>query len=547
MGAILMEKPNQVLCSNLKLGDISLHLIKNSLEPQNEVKCEAGLATACASYTMYLNPGEFKELEFRIPMDKTIVIKKNLYREGTYESLKRDMIHAWKDKMSEAVSVTLPDKKLEKAFKTNVSYMMLFYDGKSITPGPFNYHHFWFRDASYLLQALLKMGFVEETKEVLLTYPSRQKINGFFHSQQSEWDSNGQAIWIIAEYYRVTKDRTSLRKLISCVYIGALWIVNKLKTTEKNEVPYKGIMPLGLSAEHFGANDSYYWDDYWSLRGLLDAKFLLEELPEESFNISKIDEAIQNLKQNLEASLNWANEKFDKPYLPISPSRYMDSAAIGSVATIYPLKIFSPNDERVLNTMEFLENHCFTNGVFFHDIYHSGHGTYLNMHIAQLYLARKDPKALRIIHWMRDIATNTFTWPESIHPFTYGGVIGDGHHGWAAADFLMVIRNMLFREENDLLIFTPVIPREWLSVFEILEIKNAPSYFGTVKFSYEVTKHNELEIHIHNQYTKTPTAIEINLPVNILKIDIDDHFQEINDNKFLISPSTNFLRVFFES
>ncbi|MDD5456794.1 MAG: hypothetical protein PHV30_07155 [Candidatus Margulisbacteria bacterium] len=546
LGLLLMEKPHHVLCSNFKQGDVSLQIVKKPINSKYDSKCDAGLATACAGYDIYLNPGEQKELEFRIPMDKKIIIKKELYREGSYDKYKQDTVNEWKKKLQDSIQISIPDKKLEKAFKTNISYLMLFYDGKSITPGPFSYHHFWFRDAAYLLQALAKAGFINETREVLHTYPSRQKLNGVFHSQLSEWDSNGQAIWTIAEYYRLTKDKETLRKLLPSVHSGARWLIDKLNKTANKDIPYQGLMPDGLSAEHFGANDCYYWDDYWALKGLIDAKFLIEQLPDEKIDTRRIGKAIERLQKNINDSLLYANKKFDKPCLPISPTRYMDSAAIGSLATIYPLKIFDPTDERLVNTMEFLEQNCFTNGVFFHDINHSGHGTYLNMHVAQVYLAQRNPKALDILQWMLNIATHTFTWPESIHPFTFGGVIGDGHHGWAAADFLMVVRNMLFVEENDVLVLTPVIPKDWVSLFEIIEVKNALSYFGNINFKYEVVKNHELTILIENVYDVPPKNIEINLPVKIVSVEINDTVLEINANKFLVSPTTAFIKVTFE-
>ncbi|MEK6556868.1 MAG: hypothetical protein AABZ14_01010, partial [Candidatus Margulisiibacteriota bacterium] len=545
LGVVLMQKPQQVLCSNLKDGDVTLQFSRKDAPSQYESVCNAGLCTASAGYTVYLNPGEDQTFEFRIPMDAKMTIARIIFSEGTFEGYEQNVVSDWKRKLQESISISIPDKKLEKAFKTNIAYMLLFFDGNSIAPGPFNYHHFWFRDAAYLLQALCKSGFAAETRQVLLTYPSRQKLNGFFYSQQTEWDSNGQAIWIIAEYYRMTGDKDLVRKLIASVQLGARWIIKKLKSTASLEVPYKGIMPIGLSAEHFGGNDHYYWDDYWSLQGLLDARFLMDELPEEHLVTKDMDHAIATLRVDIEASMAWANTKLDKPSLPIAPTRYVDSAAIGNLVTVYPLNLLSIEDERLTNTVEFLRENCFVNNVFFHDINHSGHGTYLNMHLVQYYLQKRDPRALDILQWMTNIATHTFTWPESIHPFTFGGVVGDGHHGWAAADFIMAVRHLLFYEQEDILVLTPVIPTDWISLFETLEVKHAPSHFGQINFRYEVTRKNELEIQINNVYTRLPKAIEINLPVIIESIQIDNFSQEVNDKKFLTSPSTTNIRVFF--
>lgn len=547
LGLILKDSPTRILLSNFDKGDINELLSNKSHTTPHDIKCSAGLVTAGAEYNLFLNPNEEKTIECRIPMDKTNVISKEAYLEGNYDNYKQRTLVEWGSKVAEGIEISIPDKRLEKAFKTNVSFLLLFHDGKSITPGPFNYHNFWFRDAAYLLQALFKCGFFEESKEVLQTYPSRQKLNGFFFSQLTEWDSNGEAIWIIAEYYRVTKDHILLRKLIPSVYNGAKWIVHKLKKEYKNKPPYKGIMPLGLSAEHFGANGVYYWDDFWSLKGLMDAQYLIEQFPEEKFDTKFIEEAIENLKKDIDNSLEIAAKKEGKPCLPIGPDRYIDSGAIGCLVALYPLYLFDPFDERLINTVEMLVERCFTNGAFFHDINHSGHGTYLNAHIAQYYISQRDSKALDLIYWLLDKATNTFTWPESIHPFTFGGVVGDGHHGWAAADFLMAIRNMLILEENEKLILTPVIPKEWLTLFEEIKIKRAPTHFGKIGFKYQVIKENEMNITLDCDFSKQPQAIEINLPLQIIKVEINGVEQEINSKKFLVSPDTNKIKVFFVS
>lgn len=44
-------------------------------------------------------------------------------------------------------------------------------------------------------------------------------------------------------------------------------------------------------------------------------------------------------------------------------------------------------------------------------------------------------------------------WPESIHPRTCGGCMGDGQHVWAAAEWVLMIRNCFIREEKEPIIF----------------------------------------------------------------------------------------------
>jgi hypothetical protein len=83
-------------------------------------------------------------------------------------------------------------------------------------------------------------------------------------------------------------------------------------------------------------------------------------------------------------------------------------------------------------------------------------------------------------------ATTTWTWPEAIHPQLPGGCMGDGHHGWAAADFLSFVRNLLVREvDGHTLALCSLVPDEWFG--QGLEVHDAPTHAG--RLSYAVRWH----------------------------------------------------------
>jgi hypothetical protein len=111
----------------------------------------------------------------------------------------------------------------------------------------------------------------------------------------------------------------------------------------------------------------------------------------------------------------------------------------------------------------------------------------------------------------------TYTWPEAIHPRTLGGCIGDGHHGWAAADFILLIRNMLFMEENHRLVITPVMPLAWLKMKEDIVVKQAPTYFGELNYTIEFNSPHELFLSLKLNFETKPKFIEWSLPKKIKK------------------------------
>ena len=93
---------------------------------------------------------------------------------------------------------------------------------------------------------------------------------------------------------------------------------------------------------------------------------------------------------------------------------------------------------------------------------HSGINPYLTLHLAQVLLRAGDPRYFGLITAVAELASSTGQWPESIHPNTGGGCMGDGQHVWAAAEWVLMIRNCFVREEDEGLILCSGIPQIWL-------------------------------------------------------------------------------------
>jgi hypothetical protein len=140
----------------------------------------------------------------------------------------------------------------------------------------------------------------------------------------------------------------------------------------------------------------------------------------------------------------------------------MDAGSVGSLVADYPLQLLAPGDPLIVNTIDYLQNNCFHSGAFFQDMIHSGINIYLTLAIAQSKLRAGDPAYRQLIRTTAALASPTGQWPEAIHPFTKGGCMGDGQHGWAAAEWLMMIRNLFVREEGDMLIIGSGIFPEWI-------------------------------------------------------------------------------------
>src|SRR6185436_1103392 len=91
------------------------------------------------------------------------------------------------------------------------------------------------------------------------------------------------------------------------------------------------------------------------------------------------------------------------------------------------------------------------------------------------------------------LATSTGQWPEAIHPHTRAGCMGDGQHVWASAEWVMMIRNLLVREEGNSLILGSGIFPEWLAAESEISWGPAPTEFGSVSVRFKVEP-NQIQV-----------------------------------------------------
>jgi GH15 family glucan-1,4-alpha-glucosidase len=515
----LLKKPDRVFCSNQAGGDTSWEAF--SERKREMISCKHGLASAFAEYRLGLAAGEVKEIEVRAMTTPkpSSAINREVINELSYQEIKRQVISEWEERLSKSIYIRLPYQKMQNSFNGNKAHLYLFIDGTSITPGPYTYHHEWFRDDAYMLTALDKMGFCEEAERILRNYPERQRSDGYFLSQEGEWDSNGQALWTYYQHFLYTRKRDFLENIYESAYYGYLWI-------KKKRVKETGLLPPGYSAEHFGPNDTFYWDNFWALAGLKGFYSIAEELGRKKV-VRQVQNEIADYEKAVFSSLQSLQKKFSFPLIPSSPNRDIDSSIVGSIVALYPLRLVPPRDEKMTGTLQVLRKKYQQNQAFFHRVIHSGYNVYLTLQIAECYLFRRSSRLLPIAQWVMDTISGTGSFPEAIHPVTGGGCMGDGHHGWACAELLHLIRNILFFEEENGLVITPVMYHRWMEAGETIEVDKAPSYFGTIHFIIE-SKSDRVILRLDNLYSYPPAFIEFSIPFFIKKVLVDEKEIEIN-------------------
>lgn len=492
--AVLFDTvPERCVFSNYHAGDVHTRLFED--DARDGVRCKVGMATAAALYG--IPAGGEREAVVRVPLERK---SRGTSRPGA--------VAGWERALSGAAVLRVPEPRMRMLFDAAVRSLVLHSQGGEAYPGPYTYKRFWFRDATFILHALLCLGMADRAEEVLDTFPGRQTKTGFFRSQEGEWDSNGEALWILSRYTELT-GRAPKTEWLKSIRDGSRWIRRNRLPADGDKI-YAGLLPPGFSAEHLGPNDYYFWDDFWGIAGLRAGSFLLSK-GEGSSDPDGFREEAEGFLQTVEKCLARVALRLGRPGMAASPHRRLDSGAVGSLAAGYPLMIFGPRDPRLMDTAEFLLSECSVNGGFYQDIIHSGVNPYLTLHVAQVLLRAGDPRFQELVRTVARLASPTGQWPEAVHPRTGGGCMGDGHHAWASAEWVLMIRNMFVREEGDRLVLASGVLPEWLEDGSPVSFGPAPTSFGDVKVEV-VPRDGRTEVRWSASWRTVPARVEVGLP-----------------------------------
>ncbi len=487
--------PDTTYTSNYEHGDV-LSLVRGGV-PSDVISCDVGLATAGAGYRV--EAGETLNLTYRIPVVEDAPIL-NL-KEGP----ERPAAAGWDAHMRDWARIRIPNTQFREIHESSLQTLALL-SQTDILPGPYTYRRFWFRDACIIGNALLGLGQEAIVRKSLKAFHKRQRVDGYFHSQEGEWDSNGQVLWLADRYERVT-GRTGDSLETKALYRAARWIERKRRRTRAEKEPLRGLLPAGFSAEHLGPNDFYYWDDFWGAAGLRAAEALLQRRGEKDKAL-EVGRMAESFETAIKASLATLKESRVGQGIPAAPLRRMDSGAIGSMVADYPLKLDWVSSDRLLATADWLMRESFHKGGFFQNMIHSGINAYLTLDLAQTLLSYGDSRYMDLVQATADIASPTGKWPEAVHPQTEGGCMGDGEHAWAAAEWCQMMRALFIEEGEEELRIGKGLPSAWLEQAEPMAFGPTLTSWGRVSIEM-VKEDNTWRVSVESDWHRSAPVVKV--------------------------------------
>jgi len=488
-------------------------------------------------FKITLKPKEQKSLDFKMPYRPISLSEDALdpTRKADFEDYFKKTVDFWENIFSQGMKISIPEEKVVNTFKASLVYDLIardkIDDDHVQKVNEFQYDAFWLRDSSYIVRAYDVTGYHKIAEQCLNFFLKWQPEDGNFLSQNGQYDGWGQSLWAIGQHYLITRDQEFARRFLPPVEKAMNW----LSQQRKNDPLH--IMPVTTPGDNELITGHVTGHNFWALAGIKQVIAMAEDLGEselaERFRLEH-DDYLKHFRQ----ALKGITEK-SEGYIPPGLDE-LGGQDWGNLLAVYPVQILSPFDPLVTKTLEVARSK-----------YREGIMTYWNEEYLHLYLTLKNTET-EVIRGEQENVLKEFYSILAHTSSTQAGfewsilAWGDrdfGHnlspHGWFAAKFRTLLRNMLVREQGKDLHLLSVISPFWVREDQRLEIKDAPTDFGIVNFSLECGK-DEAHLKLDTKFREEPEKTILHIPwfAEVKEALVDGQKINVDGDILLLNPQT---------
>lgn len=438
-------------------GDIVHALLRNHWPETQDIDHPYGLASGALAYAFRLEPRAVKTVTLALPLHDASVPSADPAR------TLRDCTAYWRKRLTLPL-LSAPDDVLL-TLKANLAYILINRDGPAIQPGSRSYEASWIRDAAGTGRVLLRLGFTNEVRRFINWYGHYFFDDGrvpaiVIHNRNEvnpvkEFDSQGEWLALLCNYYRSTGDKTFLQSQWTNTLRALQYLENIRQEEERpeylqqpGEERYYGLLPKSVSHEGYypEPGNHSYWDDFWALKGWKDGITLATAL-NDSEHLPWMRRQEKALRTALYASISNTMAYYRIDYLPgcAELGDYDPSSTAGALngcdeTSALPSDALRRTLDRYLEQWDKRNQPGWT-GSF---------SPYEFRIVPALLQTGRTGDAHRVFNDLMKwrIPAGWKQWPEAVYaPPETPGYIGDMPHTWAGGEFMNAALD-LFSETN---------------------------------------------------------------------------------------------------
>jgi len=476
---------------------------------QAKVKVEfpKGRPDSDAFFGLSLPPGASAVATVRIPFSP--VDDPSVFANEDPNAWLDRTVEYWRNAMAEASHIEVPCRKASEALLAAHVCQLIASDHGEVHGGEGFYDEFYIRDGAYQVMELEEAGLWDAARKAVEIYLKRQRPDGRFESQKGQFDANGQAVWVLWQFYKIADDREWLARVYPQMRRAVDWTMTARREAAADS-PFAGVLPNALADGEFlwEGNNHIVGYDFWNLRGMLctaDAARVLGKTAEA--------EELMKEAELYRAAIDEVWQRTGLAHFP--PSWEKDGTHWGNTETLWPTEIFDRDDPRVGALIKHVRED-FGGGFIEGTIQWRGRdgaihpymGAYTTM--ADL-VSGNHEQVVEDFYWYLLHSTAAHAFPEGIlykRRYAWSETIP---HVTGACNYALMLRHMLVHEQGDELHLLKAVPDWWLGDGKEIRVQDAPTHFGVMSMTVRGTA-NGVQVELDPPKRQPPKRIVVHLP-----------------------------------
>lgn len=446
----------------------------------------------------------------------------------------------WNDIFARGIDIDVPEQKVNDTFKANLIYDLIARDKAGDdyvqTVNKFHYHAFWLRDASYIVRMYDVSGYQDIARQCLDFFARWQQPDGNFVSQGGQFDGWGQTMWAYGEHFRITHDRAFAEKVYPAVQQAVAWLEQARAADPMH------LMPSTSPGDNEELTGHVTGHNFWALAGLKNAIALAEGLGQ-TVDVKAWRREYDDYFNEFKGALQKATATTGGYIPPGLEGQHGQDW--GNMLSVYPEIILDPHDPMVTATLNA------TRAKYQEGIMTYGDGAFLHHYLTikntETELVRGDQQmAIEELYALLVHTSSTHTGFEyDIRP--WGDRDFDGNlapHGWFAAKFRALVRDMMLREQGSDLHLLSAISPAWVKPGAEIKVERAPTNFGQENFTLAFAA-NGATLSLSPHFSEPPARTILHLPwfMETTRIMIDGRAAPVQDGEVVLPASAREVQI----
>ena len=473
------------------------------------------------SYNSILAPGAERTITLRMPV---IPVAEGPETEkilnASYEDELASTINTWEAILNAGMRIDVPEAKVANTFRASLIYDLMAKDhvGDDYiqSVNQLHYHAFWLRDGSDITDMYDLTGYPQYAAQVLAYFARFQQKDGLFLSQPGQYDAPGEVLWAYGEHYRMTHDLAFARRVFPSVERQIAWLQTARQSDPEHLIPASDVKDNEYVSGHITGYNLLALDGLQNAAVIASAVGQPEEAAEykADYNAYRAD--------FLKALARCTSR--NGGYIPPSLDGDCGGQDWGNLMGTYPGHVIAPNDPLIAATLKKVQSKyaegitTYGDGRYLHD--------YVIMKNTLTEIVRGEQQ--QPLKELYSILVHTSSTHEG---FEYAIRVWGNRdfadnlppHGWFAAEYRLVLRDMMVREDEGDVHLLSVMSPAWMGAGKVIRVERAPTQFGEVGFTMTQPDDHSARIELQTQWQEQPRAVYLHLPwfANVSSVSVD--------------------------